>query len=580
MIYLSNIDLNKNQLQNAVIQPLGTPPSSPVAGQIYFDNTAGDKKMYFYNGTAWISMDASAPDNNNFVTSLAFNTSSGILTAARQGLSSLTVDLDGRYVTSVAQSHGGNAFNVSGSPITGAGTLAITMAGSAAQYISGQGNLVTFPAIPQGDITAVTVTAPITGGGTSGSIAIGHATQSNTATTQNTSLSHGGTFTAFTGLTVNATGHVTGNKITTYTLPTDGLGVETVTTGNASTITIGGSAADPTVAANTAAVTNGGANLATGDQIYDFVAGQIANIPSGLSFEGNWNASTDSPDLSGATPDNGQFWIVSVAGSTNLDGITDWKVGDWAIYVSTGAGTDGWQKVDNTSTLSGLGVAGRVSFWNGTANLTSDSGFTYNASTNALSVNGAITAGGVITASGGNSAQWNQSFSRSLTALNVTGGATKTLTATKQDGTTLTTSWTDDKGVTSVATTGPITGGTITGSGTIGISDAAAGTKGAGYVTGGTGIDVAYSGGNATVSLTATGTKSGVLAVNTSATYTYPSSMTAATVEGAIIQLVATTSNETVYADVKRLSTTTFSVTYGAGAIPAGGVTAVIFVVG
>ena len=49
--------------------------------------------------------------------------------------------------------------------------------------------------------------------------------------------------------------------------------VTSVTSGNANTITIGGTAADPTVAANTAAVTNGSANLATGDQIYDFVIG-------------------------------------------------------------------------------------------------------------------------------------------------------------------------------------------------------------------------------------------------------------------------------------------------------------------
>ena len=50
--------------------------------------------------------------------------------------------------------------------------------------------------------------------------------------------------------------------------------VTSVTTGNANTITIGGTSAAPTVAANTAAVTNGSANLATGDQIYDFVIAQ------------------------------------------------------------------------------------------------------------------------------------------------------------------------------------------------------------------------------------------------------------------------------------------------------------------
>ena len=52
-----------------------------------------------------------------------------------------------------------------------------------------------------------------------------------------------------------------------------GGGVLTVTSGNANTITIGGTTPNPTVAANTAAVTNGSLNLATGDQIYDFVVG-------------------------------------------------------------------------------------------------------------------------------------------------------------------------------------------------------------------------------------------------------------------------------------------------------------------
>jgi hypothetical protein len=52
--YLTHINLNKNELQNAVIQNLATAPSSPSEGQIYYDSTGGDKQVYFYNGSAWI----------------------------------------------------------------------------------------------------------------------------------------------------------------------------------------------------------------------------------------------------------------------------------------------------------------------------------------------------------------------------------------------------------------------------------------------------------------------------------------------------------------------------------------------
>lgn len=63
-----------------------------------------------------------------------------------------------------------------------------------------------------------------------------------------------------------------------------------------------------------------------------------------VEYQGGWDASAGTPPSS--TPEKGWYYIVTVAGSTDLDGITDWAVGDWAIYDGTA-----WSKVDNTDAV-------------------------------------------------------------------------------------------------------------------------------------------------------------------------------------------------------------------------------------
>lgn len=76
----------------------------------------------------------------------------------------------------------------------------------------------------------------------------------------------------------------------------------------------------------------------------------------GITYQGTWNASTNSPTLSSSSGTLGYYYVVNVAGSTDLNGITDWKVGDWAIY--NGAA---WQKIDNTDAVSSVnGYTGAV----------------------------------------------------------------------------------------------------------------------------------------------------------------------------------------------------------------------------
>ena len=67
----------------------------------------------------------------------------------------------------------------------------------------------------------------------------------------------------------------------------------------------------------------------------------ITNALGALNYKGTWNASTNSPALASGVGTKGDYYVVSVAGSTTLDGESLWGVGDWALFNGTI-----WQKVD------------------------------------------------------------------------------------------------------------------------------------------------------------------------------------------------------------------------------------------
>jgi hypothetical protein len=76
-----------------------------------------------------------------------------------------------------------------------------------------------------------------------------------------------------------------------------------------------------------------------------------------ISYKGAWNANTNFPVLTSSVGTNGFYYVVTTAGTTNLNGITDWQIGDWAIFNGTV-----WQKIDQTNTVTSVnGQTGAVS---------------------------------------------------------------------------------------------------------------------------------------------------------------------------------------------------------------------------
>jgi len=289
--YLSNIDLNKNQLQNAALHPVATTPTTPVEGQVYFDTTVGDKMMYFYDGTSWVAMGS------------------------------------------------------------------------------------------QGDITGVTAGTYLNGGGTIGNVTVNHDLTSRTDTTSSASPAFGSTFTAVDSVTSNSTGHITALNLKTVTLPTpstysftaagDTGTPQPITSGN--TLTIAGSVGIDTVAGATDTVTvnldltelntattlntstdyivisDNGANGKIlpgnitldqwgdaaadvdfgGNKLLDVATGtagtdgvnlaQVQSLVAGVGvFQGGYNATTNSPALTGASNvalTQGDFFVVTTGGT-------------------------------------------------------------------------------------------------------------------------------------------------------------------------------------------------------------------------------------------------------------------------
>jgi hypothetical protein len=216
-----------------------------------------------------------------------------------------------------------------------------------------------------------------------------------------------------------------------------------------------------------------GGSISSSDSIlqaFGKLQNQVNSLYGGAIYQGTWNALTNNPLIQSGVGTKGYYYVVNVAGSTNIDGITDWNVGDWIIFDGTA-----WQQVDNTDTV--VSVNGQVGV---VVLTTTDIAEGTNLYYTDVRARGAL----LLTTVGSSGASTYNSLTGTFNIPNYTlsglGGVPSsrllTINGTQYD-LSADRSWSVGT-VTSVGTSGPLTGGTITGSGTIGITQSGVSTDG------------------------------------------------------------------------------------------------------
>ena len=190
------------------------------------------------------------------------------------------------------------------------------------------------------------------------------------------------------------------------------------------------------------------------------VASGLAGVGS-LNYQGTWNASSNVPFLQSGVGTKGYYYLVSVAGSTNLDGITNWQVNDWAVFDGTR-----WEKVDNNnSVISVNGQTGVVVLT--AANVGATPNTAYVVAGTGLSGGGQLT--GNVTLNLANTAVTAATYGNATSVSQITVDAQGRITSAANVGISIPGMGT----VTNVVTGTGLTGGPITTTGTISLANTA-----------------------------------------------------------------------------------------------------------
>jgi hypothetical protein len=330
--YLSNIDLNKNQLQNAALHPVATTPATPVEGQVYFDTTVGDKMMYFYDGTGWVAMGSQGDITG--VTAGTYLNGGGT-----SGDVEVNHDLTSRTdTTSSASPAAGGTFTAIDS-VTSNSTGHITALNLKTVTLPADTNTTSLPVKNSAGTTQFTST-DVTGIRFTGT---GSTTVSFTAGTQLVTIDSGNE-------TITLTGEVTGSGTTSIST-TVADGVLDINNFTAATIV---------TEAEGIANNDNDTTLPTSAAVKDYVD---SSIVGGLVYQGGYNAATNTPDLDvspSASIKTGWTYTVTADGTFFTEQV---RVGDVLIAeVDAPTGLADWTTVQNNIDLATTTTVGIASF--------------------------------------------------------------------------------------------------------------------------------------------------------------------------------------------------------------------------
>lgn len=118
----------------------------------------------------------------------------------------------------------------------------------------------------------------------------------------------------------------------------------------------------------------------------------ITNAIGALNYKGTWNAAANLPALASGVGTKGDYYVVGTAGSTTLDGISNWGIGDWAAFNGTV-----WQRVEGGADLNGVNLS--VSGTSTLSGLTASTALALNANKEVVSVTNTGTGNNVLATS-------------------------------------------------------------------------------------------------------------------------------------------------------------------------------------